>query len=292
MKKILQFIILSYFLISCNQNKEVKLYTLKELQTNEHLFKLDSLPKNLNTVLRLNLSGTGIKKIPEIVFNMKNLQELDLSQNGLNNIEGIEKLDKIQYLNLGMNNFNNFPLEITKLKHLKEIGLWWNNFKNFPDDFYMNNTELEALDITSLYEFDFENNLAKIHQFKNLKRLNLGANLIPKLTLNFKNLNNLEEFGYIHQEKIDINSLIDSLSQSPNLRIIHFSGNKINSIPTSIQKLQNLEELNLFQNNISSLPLEVIKLKKLKEISLIDNPVNEKAIKEIEVKIPNVKIIY
>src|SRR5690606_1338552 len=153
-----------------------------ELQNNEHLFKLDSLPKDLNTVLRLNLSGNGINKIPDIVLQMENLQELDLSQNRFQDLKRIEKLQKIQYLNLGMNNLEKFPIEITKLKHLKEVGLWWNNFKNFPEDFFTNNKELEALDITSLYEFDFENNLSKVHKFKNLKRLNLGANQIPNLT--------------------------------------------------------------------------------------------------------------
>lgn len=292
MKKILLISLISILVISCNQSKEIKLYSLHELQTNEHLFTLDSLPKNLDTVLRLNLSGKGINKIPKIVLEMENLQELDLSQNRFTDLKGIEKLQKIQFLNLGMNNFDIFPIEITKLKHLKEVGLWWNNIINFPEDFFINNTELEALDITSLYKFDFEDNLSKLHRFKNLKRLNLGANQIPILTLKYKYLNKLEEFGYIHQDKMNVNSLIDSLTQCPNLKIIHFSGNKIYSIPKNIGRLQNLEVLNLFENNVSTLPLEITKLKKLKEVTLIDNPVDTIKIKEIENKLPKTQIIY
>ncbi|MGC4128059.1 MAG: leucine-rich repeat domain-containing protein [Bergeyella sp.] len=293
MKRSILFTVFSVFvLISCSKQREIKLYSLQELENNHHLFTLDSLPKNLNEVLRLNLSGKGFDKLPDIVFKMPNLQELDLSQNAFENVKGIENLPNLQYLNLGMNRLETFPIEITKLKNLKEIGLWWNDFKDFPEEFYQENTKLEALDITSLYNFDFKKNLAEVHKFKNLKRLNLGANQIPELTLKYKHLNKLEEFGYIHQEKFNSISIIDSLSNCSNLRIIHFSGNKISQLSANIKSLKNLEELNLFENNIKTLPVEITELKKLKEISLIDNPVDEKEIIKIEKLMPYTQIIY
>ncbi|WP_253313479.1 leucine-rich repeat domain-containing protein, partial [Chryseobacterium sp. HSC-36S06] len=292
MKTLLIITFSIFALISCSKKTETKLYSLKELEENQFLFKLDSLPKNLEEVLRLDLSGKGIDKIPEVVFKMHNLQELDLSKNAFKDVKGIEALKNLQYLNLGMNRLNDFPLEITKLHNLKEIGLWWNDFKDFPNEFYTGNTKLEALDITSLYNFDFRKNLAEVHKFKYLKRLNLGANQIPELTLKYKYLTNLEELGYIHQEKFNANSIVDSLSNCNKLRIIHFSGNKISQLPKNIKLLENLEELNLFENNIQNLPLEITELKKLKEISLIDNPIDEFKIREIEKIMPKTKIIY
>lgn len=292
MKHIVLITFLTFTVINCSKKRKIKLYSLKELQETNFLFKLDSLPKNLDNVLRLDLSGKGIDKIPLVVLKMSNLQELDLSSNAFKNVQGIEKLHNLQYLNLGMNRLDAFPKEITRLKNLKEIGLWWNNFKDFPQEFYNGNAKLEALDITSLYNFNFRKNLAEIHKFKYLKRLNLGGNQIPELTLKYKELKNLEELGYIHQEKFTSQSIIDSLSNCKNLKIIHFSGNRISQLPKNIKALKNLEKLNLFENNISQLPIDIVELKKLKEITLIDNPVNESKIKIIERLIPATKIIY
>ena len=80
MKTLLIITFSIFALISCSKKPEKKLFSIKELEENKFLFKLDSLPKNLEEVLRLDLSGKGIEKIPEVVFKMNNLQELDLSK--------------------------------------------------------------------------------------------------------------------------------------------------------------------------------------------------------------------
>jgi Leucine-rich repeat (LRR) protein len=173
---------------------------LDELNQQKIYKDINSLPKNLDSVYRLDLSKQQLTKIPEIVSKLNNLQELNLSQNNLSNLTGTENLSNIQVLNIGMNNFKTFPLEITKFKNLKSLSIWWNDIKTFPDIFFIQNTKIEELDMTSMFEFDFKSNLNKIHSFKNLKRLNLGNNQIPHLTIQFDKLENLEAFGYVRQD--------------------------------------------------------------------------------------------
>ena len=283
-------------LVSCTTKKQddqsIVLFSLEEL-TQQKIYKdISSLPKDLDSVYRLDLSEQQLTKIPEIVSKLNNLQELNLSQNKLTNLTGVENLSNLQVLNIGMNNFKTFPLEITKFKNLKSLSIWWNDIKTFPEIFFIQNTKIEELDMTSMFEFDFKSNLNKIHLFKNLKRLNLGNNQIPDLTIQFDKLENLEVFGYIRQDSIDLKDLCFRLAKCKKLKTVHFSANNISFLPAEILLLVSLEELNLYQNKIKFLPPDIVKMKNLKEITLINNPVDKDKIKEIEIKMPQTNIIY
>lgn len=290
-------IILTFLnLLSCTTKKQddqsIILFSLEELSQQKIYNDTNSLPKNLDSVYRLDLSEKQLKKIPEIVSKLHNLQELNLSQNKLSNLNGVENLNNLQVLNIGMNDFKIFPIEITKFKNLKSLSIWWNDITTFPDKFFSDNCKIEELDMTSMFEFDFKSNLNKIHSFKNLKKLNLGNNQIPNLTVQFDKLENLEVFGYIRQDSIDLKELCVKLANCKKLKTVHFSVNNIKKLPNEILLLESLEELNLFENKIKSLPTDIAKMKSLKEISLINNPVDESKIKDIENKMPQTKIIY
>lgn len=283
-------------LVSCTTKKQddqfIILFSLEELRQQRIYNDINSLPKDLDSVYRLDLSEQQLTKIPEIVSKLTNLQELNLSQNNLSNLNGFENLSNLQVLNIGMNDFKTFPIEITKYKNLKILSLWWNDIKTFPNEFFIHNTKIEELDMTSMFEFDFKSNLNKIHSFKNLKHLNLGNNQIPHLTIQFDKLENLEVFGYIRQESINLKELCLKLANCKKLKTVHFSDNNIKILPSEILLLESLEELNLFQNKIKVLPSDIVKMKNLKEITLIDNPIDELGIKDIENKMPQTKIIY
>lgn len=286
--KIFLFLIL---LTSCNKKQE-KILTLNELQNQKVYRQLDSLPKNLELVYRVDLSENNLNTIPKIIFKMPNLQELNVSQNYLTELNHLEELQNLQFLNIGMNNFKTFPNEITKLKNLKTLDIWWNDIKTFPEQFYKNNINIEELDLTSMFEFDFSINLPKIHRFKNLKRLNLGNNPIKNLDLKFDELSNLETFGYIRQDKIDTKSIILELSKCKKLKTIHLSVNHIKELPNEISLLNNLEELNLYENELTNLPNNLLKMKRLKSINLDGNKIDKKIILDFETKMPKTTFIY
>jgi len=279
-------------LTSCNKKQEEKIISLSELQNEKTYKNLDSLPKNLELVYRVDLSENDLNKIPRIIFKLSNLQELNLSVNNLTELNHLEELQNLQILNIGMNNFKTFPIEITKLKKLKTLDIWWNDIKTFPEAFYENNVNIEELNLTSMFEFDFANNLSKVHRFKNLRQLNLGNNQIKNLNIEFDKLSNLETFGYIRQDKIDIKSIILELSKCKKLTTIHLSVNHIKELPSEISLLNNLEELNLYENELTNLPDNLIKMKRLKSITIDGNKIDKNIILDFETKMPKTTFIY
>lgn len=289
-------IIVLIILFSCTKetknNHTAPLFSLNELYDQKLYDDIDNLPKNLDSVYRLDLSNQKLTEIPAIVSKLSNLQELNLSKNWISDLTVIENLHNLQILNIGANNFQNLPIEIINFKKLKILQLWWTDIKTFPNDFFTSNTLIEELDMTSMTEFDFKNNLDKIHLFKQLRRLNIGNNPIPELNIQFDKMDNLEELGYIRQKKIDIKELCLKLAGCKNLKIIHLSDNNISALPKEILLLKKLEELNLFQNKVKVLPTYMVKMENLKEITLIDNPIDESKIEIIERLMPNTTIIY
>lgn len=97
-------IILVFFtLIACNKVDKGTIIPLTELYKMRLYRDLDSLPKDLNQIYRLDLSEKELTKIPDIVYKMTNLQELNISNNQISEITKIAQLEKLQILNIGMN---------------------------------------------------------------------------------------------------------------------------------------------------------------------------------------------
>jgi Leucine-rich repeat (LRR) protein len=291
MKKIVIIISLCMVFTSCRAPEKDQLLTFNELKAKRGYRNLDSLPANLTTIYKINLSGQSLKEIPAVIFKMSNLQELNVSKNGLTNLGDIDKLKNLQELNVGMNRLSVFPYKLINLKHLKILSLYWNDISTIPSNFYDSNS-LEELDMTSMFKFDFAANLKSIYRLKKLKHLTLGNNQIPALNIDFVKLDNLQEFAFTGQHRVDIKDLLINLSKCKQLQIVHLSRNNIETLPDEISLLSQLKVLNLFENHIKYLPLKITNLKNLKEITLIDNPVDSIQISKVEKKLPQVKIIY
>lgn len=61
------------------------------------------------------------------------------------------------------------------------------------------------------------------------------------------------------------------LSQLPNLKELHFEGDRFNELPAQINELRNLEALYLRDNNLTELPTSLNSMKKLKYVDLTNN---------------------
>lgn len=222
-----------------------------------------------DTVYEMNLGEKLHDKIPDSLFLYRNLE----------------------YLNLCCNELSSLDPRIAELSKLRRLDLYHTNIKNFPDEFYAL-SNMEELDLTSMYKLDYQSVLPRLHKFPKLKRLNLGCNQMKSPKIDFSRMNNLEEFGFIRQEKLDIKYLLLDLSKAKNLHTIHLSANNIGTLPSEIKLLRGLEELNLFDNKLTTLPKELTELRNLKIVTLIDNPINEEKIKELERLMPETKFIY
>jgi hypothetical protein len=87
---------------------------------------LKEIPENigdLQTLEVLELTGP-ITRIPESVYKLSNLKELDLGTTNISEISPrIKDLEKLETLNIGYNNIKRIPREIFELRHLTDLIL-------------------------------------------------------------------------------------------------------------------------------------------------------------------------
>ena len=84
----------------------------------------------------LDLSGQQLTKVPEYVFNQKNLEELNLSNNKLNGAiqSQIGQLQNLKVLNANNNLMTGLPAEIGQLQNLQTLDLSNNQLTGLPNE--------------------------------------------------------------------------------------------------------------------------------------------------------------
>lgn len=97
----------------------------------------------------LDLSNTGLKKVPMDVFSKVSLESLDVSHNQL---EGslqaeIRNLQKLKILDLSNNKFSGVPAEIGQLRNLEVLNLSNNQITGLPYELG-NLSNLKLLDLS------------------------------------------------------------------------------------------------------------------------------------------------
>lgn len=91
-----------------------------------------SIPSN--TVL--DLSNQGLTKVPDYVFNMTNLQELNISNNQITGAiqSQIGQLKKLKVLNASNNLMTGVPAEVGQLTNLQILDLSNNQLTGLPNE--------------------------------------------------------------------------------------------------------------------------------------------------------------
>jgi len=161
-----------------------------------------------------------ISVIPKCINKLKNLEELDLSNNKIKEIpSALGDLSKLYHLDLSRNELTTISSSLSNLSKL----------------IYLNLSSNKLTSISS-----------GIYKLKSVETLNLLNNSITKITSNLKNMKNLMELNLANNEITEIPS---SLSKVENLVLLDLSYNKINcTIPKSLNDLKRLNYINLSGN--------------------------------------------
>jgi len=99
---------------------------------------------------QLDLSNKQLKTVPSYVFNLTNLEVLDLSNNQLTGSlpAKIRQLQNLKVLNLSNNLMTGVPAEIGQLKNLQVLNLANNQLTGLPIEL-KNLSNLETLNISN-----------------------------------------------------------------------------------------------------------------------------------------------
>ncbi|RFU33273.1 hypothetical protein B7463_g3082, partial [Scytalidium lignicola] len=174
--------------------------------------------ERFKSVVRLCLRQNAITEIEGLSVLANTLEELDLYDNLIAHIRGLDELTNLKSLDLSFN----------KIKHIKKV----NHLKELTDLYFVQN-KISTIDGLS--------------GLQNLRNLELAANRIREIQ-NLETLEGLEEL-WLGKNKITNISGLESLKK---LKILSIQSNRIREI-AGLDGLANLEELYISHNAITSL---------------------------------------
>ncbi|XP_013382554.1 malignant fibrous histiocytoma-amplified sequence 1 homolog [Lingula anatina] len=181
----------------------------------------------LNT---LSLSGCLLQKLPKSLYNIKEIQDLNLTENRLTELDSaLSNLQRVRHLHLSENELQTFPKVLCKLRNLETLNLGHNKFMAFPD---------------------------AILQIKTLSYLDLGGNKIASLP---DGLYKLEHLLQLHMPNNKLNSFPVVLTKMKSLKHVDLGQNQIKNgdppLPFEILYLKgSLRYLNLQKNLLDGVP--------------------------------------
>lgn len=167
----------------------------------------------------LFLDHADLLAVPSNVFSLTHITALDLSDNSLSKVEGIEALSRLSILTLSANILVSLPSMLCFV-HIVKLDLAHNHLSVLPKDFGH---------LTSLRELD------------------LSGNSIGSLPDSFSRLCRLEIFN-ISSNRLFVLPYGFSLSK---LRMLHANNNELRSL--NLGKLPELKELSIRNNPIDSI---------------------------------------
>ncbi len=209
-------------------------------------------------IIKLGLTLT--EKIPDILYEMKELQCLELKINTTVDLEGDNIPDEIQ------STVPKGTCELTQLKSLR-IRTEFEITELILPDCIGNLTKLEKLQIS---EATLKNLPSTIGNLINMKELILDRNEILTLPDSIGNLINLNSLDLSENKII---SLPDSIGNLINLNSLELRKNKLVTLPEGIGNLLSLERLNLNYNHLTSVPDSIGNIGRLRHLLLEENKI-------------------
>ncbi|HPS46345.1 MAG TPA: leucine-rich repeat domain-containing protein [Bacteroidales bacterium] len=153
-----------------------QLLSAEELKKKPIYTNLSTAIKNPEKVYRLSLKKQKLKEIPESVFLLKNLQELDISRNKIKAIpKEIAQLKNLEILDASLNKIDTVYAEIGELVNIKELNLSQNFISYLPSSIG-NLNKMVLLDLWKNYISVFPFEISNLQ--KTLKVVDLRVNMI------------------------------------------------------------------------------------------------------------------
>lgn len=203
--------------------------------------KIQSVPalhlERFRKVARLCLRQNQISDIELPAELSQVLRELDLYDNLIGHIKGLEELNELEILDLSFN----------KIKHIKRVR----HLKKLKEIYFVQN-KIGAIE--------------GLEGLEHLRLLELGANRIRAIE-NLESLTSLEEL-WLGKNKI---TQLEGLDTLTNLTILSIQSNRLTSI-TGLDQLNKLEQLHISYNAITSIS-GLRSLINLRVIDISNNPI-------------------
>ena len=231
-----------------------QLIRLKELSLagNQNIVLLPKSLKSLQELTTLNVSNCGLITFPKVVSKLKKLKYLLLRNNKIKSLpRRVSNLKELEVLDVSANGIS-YSEVISELPKLRYVFLGANNIMSVFDSL----EKLEELEVISAYNCGWKGTLAAVSKLTRLKCLDIRGNYIVSIPSSFADLKKLE---ILDASECDLQSCPEVISQLIHLKRLILHGNNMNSVPESLVNLRNLHILDLSECGLLCYP-EVVSL--------------------------------
>lgn len=195
--------------------------------------------------------------IPQVIFELENLNTLDLSQTKINSIPTEHTLLHLTELFLSNNCFFDVPESICTIASLKILDLSHNRILVIPESL----NHLKELEVAN-FSYNRLTALSKIPgQLPSLKTLNLNHNHIDTIDKDFSRSKSILFLDLSHNYLTNLPIHLCTIEQLESLDLRY---NKLQTLPPAIRQMKGLKSMNTFANTFQRTGLH-----------LIGNPVTE-----------------
>jgi Leucine-rich repeat (LRR) protein len=253
-------------------------------------------------VVELSLTGLGLSTVPEEVWQLQQLQTLNLYNNRLETLpEAIGNLKWLKYLNLEKNQLRELPASLGKLQRLQQLNLQTNQLTELPEELtaiglglkwqpqnesekgiFLADNRLEVpprdkvekgMERVALVEY-FQRYPREIRGIERAigKRLPLLEK--EEWSLGYR-LDENQQVVELILENMGLTKVPKEVWQLRNLQILGLDDNKLTNLPKEIGQLQKLQKLSLSNNLLTNLPKEIGQLPQLLKLVLRRNQLTQ-----------------
>lgn len=281
-KEIKQNNFFTYKLIDKKTNKD----SVLELYVNKYDIGKHKKMNDVSDCRRLivlSLNYFNDDEIPDWIFELKELKELNLTGINANWKElfrKISNLKQLKTLTINGGSMSIMPQTIGLISFIERFELNDVPIIDFHDEFAKLN-KLRYLSVNNT-QVSF---MSQNYHNDNLVYLDISSNRFNGLPEEINNLQNLQHISFY--ENLYYSSDDTILCKNKKLKEIYIGDCGIEKFPIGLKDLENLEQLILAGNRILDVPDEIIEFKKLKYLYWGSFVTDKKKLDEIKNKMPN-----
>lgn len=234
----------------------------------------------------MNLSSNKFTKLPEVLFTLTTLLELQLANNQLSGTldSAIGRLNKVESLDLTGNQLTDLPPELAQLKSMRKLKLSKNKLTSLPVAILAQIPKLIELEVgdnrmaclfSGLGELSGEG--LNLPALVRLDARNTGLQRItdidPSMDDTLKPAINLPAVKELLLSVNSLDNLENLLLATPQLHFLDIRNNRFTQIPVGVLDLADLRHLDMTSNYMEHIPAELGSMYDLTTFDWSGNPV-------------------
>ncbi len=232
-------------------------HVLKEIERTDLINASIGWRDDKRRLTALDMKQLHLSSVPELVGNLRNLEEISLKWNSLESLPAwIGNLPRLRHLDVSFNLIFSFPDELSHCSTLVHLNCRGNRLPEMPAS-VSQLAALEMLDISGNPLGSLSPSLAKVKSLKVLMADNCDLEVLPD------ELGTLTNLGFLAVENNRLSKLPSTVGMLKSLSELHLSHNKLTTLPEEIGDARALAGLRVYNNELSSLPSSILELEDL-----------------------------